>query len=172
MRVRSTGYSCSELTSLFVEKSSSCPSDKWLNSLINLIIKRLLLMQQPLHTLGHLGFVISNRQIPMCKQLHHFPNGHRKESFFLPQSLWKTHLFLFIAPIFPFQMRELCWHNYLMSSYLISSRWSLKFLHQQKDFNYSLVTVYPGTRKPIQLPHFHAILTFDGSWNVFMHLWH
>lgn len=83
MRIRSSGYSCSKITSLFLEKSCSCATDKWLKSLISLMIRRTLLMQQPLtyaRPLGIWGF-----QIPMCKKLH---------SFFLLQSLWKTLLVL------------------------------------------------------------------------------
>uniref|UniRef100_A0A674HMT4 Uncharacterized protein n=1 Tax=Taeniopygia guttata TaxID=59729 RepID=A0A674HMT4_TAEGU len=48
---------------------------------------------------GLWGFGVSNRQIPMCKKLHSFPNGHRKASFFLPQSLCNTLLFYNISGI-------------------------------------------------------------------------
>lgn len=46
VRIRSTGYFCSKLTSLFLEESCSCAMDKLLNSLVNLMIRRIALMKQ------------------------------------------------------------------------------------------------------------------------------
>lgn len=90
MRMKSTGYSRSKLTSLFLEKSCSRATDKWLNSLINFMIRRTLLMHQPLTYARPLGIWVSNRQIPICKKLHNFPNCQKKTSFFFSQSLGKT----------------------------------------------------------------------------------